>query len=212
MERRTVRALALAAVVGSVCYLVGAVGDAVVPVPDSYLFDPPITSPQFVRDTVLPLLTVAGVASHLGGAVAWRARDRSRYGRLWAAGWWLAAAGLAFATLGLLGFLLNGGGQRGLVVPLLSALSLLVGTALAGVGMLVLGAATVRRPATDRARAVGAAFVVAPVVGVVLLPVDVEGVVGELTMLPYAAAWAALGYALWTAPAPEADAPEPDPE
>ncbi|MFC7166692.1 hypothetical protein [Halospeciosus flavus] len=68
--------LGAAAVLGSLCLVVSAGGEALFPVPDSYQFDPALTSPQFVRERVLPLVTFAGAGGHLAGLLGARRRDR----------------------------------------------------------------------------------------------------------------------------------------
>lgn len=194
--------LGAAAVLGSLCLVVSAGGEALLPVPDSYQFDPALTSPQFVRERVLPLVTLAGASGHLAGLLGARRRDREGAGVGWFAGWWLTAAGLvavgaATATMALLG---PAGVSAAIFLELGLALGYLLALVLVGVGITVFGVTVLRRATSPLERVSGALFLLTPVALAAWYVVNL-GRLGWVTGLPYPLGWVTLGVDLWRRPA-----------
>lgn len=190
------------AVLGSALFLGSLVIQAVVAEPDSYQFDPALTSAQFLRDAVAPAMTVGGLASHLvllvgtwlgdglgdaapAGGLAWLGRAGT-------------TAGVAITLAGYAGLftLGQGTGAGAALGGAAFAILTLVGVATLGLGLAAWGVALLRSAATRRLRAVGGLLLAVPFVGVVGMLVDL-GVANEFVPAPYAVAFALLGYDRW---------------
>lgn len=194
------RLFGLAAAVGSVAVLASLALQAVVPVPDSHQFDPALTAPQGLRDTVAPALTVAGIAGYLGGLYAAGHRDRSTFGRVHFAGAVATGAGLALAVVGYAGLFLTdtATGSVGILVGALSALVVVLALGVTGVGTGLLGVALARGPRRVD-RLLGGLFLAAPLLAVGASLVDL-GPWSPLAAAPAAVAFAALGLDVYRRP------------
>ncbi|MFB6169795.1 MAG: hypothetical protein ABEJ06_01490 [Haloarculaceae archaeon] len=200
---RWVRWLGAAAVVGSALFLLSLALQAFVPQPDSYQFDPALTSPQFLREAVAPTLTVVALLTHLGALAGVRRRaratpdrERSLPARL---GWGATTAGVALAIVGYGGlFTLGQGPGTGSVIAGAGfALLTLLAVAILGVGAGIWGVAHLVADGRRIERVWGALLLSVPVVGVVGTIADL----GTFASAPYAIAFAVVGYDLWTRPA-----------
>lgn len=191
MRRR--RLLGLGGVAGGVLLVASLWIQVTVPAPDSYLFQPALTSDQGLLATVAPSLTVVGLLASAGCVVAAERRDRATFGRLHRVGGLATVGGLAVAAVGYAGLSLTdtATGSLGIVGGLAFAVLALVGVAVGGVGTGVLGVARLRGP-RRRDRVVGGLLVAGPVL-VGLAMVAGVGDLSELATAPVAVAYAALG-------------------
>lgn len=187
------REVAAAAIVGSVALVASVAIQAVVPRPDAFQFQPALTGPQTLHETVAPGLTLLGLATHAALLHLLRPRDVGR-GRRW--GRRIALVGLVGAFIGYAGLFWydTAIGSFSTIAAGLFALIALIATGLTGVGVGVLGVALLRRDAVVE-RGAGTLLMLTPVAGVAGAWLDPVG--WSIPTVVYAAGIATLGYDAW---------------
>lgn len=191
--RERPRLVGAVAVLGSVALVASAAIQAAVPAPDAYQFDPALTGPQTLRETVAPGLTLAGVAAHVALLLA-RAGGETTL-RLW--GRRVAIVGLVAAFVGYAGLFSfdTGVGSLAGIAAGLFALLALVAVGIAGVGVGLYGVALLRDDPTLE-RAAGAVLVLTPLSAAAVFLPDLGF---SLSTVVYATGMALLGYHGWQA-------------
>jgi hypothetical protein len=194
---RLIRACGVATVVACVLLVVGTVVEALTPTPDSFVFSPPATHPQFVHSVVLPLLwLLASVGLWLGLLALW-VRDWRAYGTVrtvLAFGSVLGAALVALAYLGFaVGQLNELAGNVTRSTSLMSSLLWLAGAAFGLVGVCLYGIVLTVRGPRNR---VGGALLGSLLLTAVGLSASTGGVV------PLSLGFGVLGYSLVRHPEP----------
>lgn len=191
--RKRRRVVGAVAILGSLALLASTAIQATVTAPDAYQFNPALTGPQGLRETVAPGLTLAGITAHVALLLA-QGGDESRL-RAW--GRRVAAVGLTFAFVGYAG-LFSFDTAIGSLVSLAAALFALLAVGavgVAGLGIGLYGIALVRTGATAD-RVAGILFIAAPLVGLVSFW---DQIGWSVPTVAYAAGMAVLGYDCWLA-------------
>lgn len=192
-----IRACGVTALVACLLFVVGTAVQMLVPVPDSFVFDPAVTHPQFVHSVILPILWVLSVTGFWVGLCGLWLRDRRAYDSLrhvLAIG---SGVGLGLVALAYLGFAaghlndLAGNGDE--LTGLVNVLVFLAGVALAAACLVLYGVVLAIRGPTKR---VGVALVSGFLVAVVALSAWDGG--SALLVVGFGV----LGYTLAREPAP----------
>jgi hypothetical protein len=201
VRSRWVLACGVATLVACVLLTAGTILEALVSRPDSFVFRPPATHPQFVHSVVLPITWLLSAFGFWVGLVGLWLRDRKAYGSLRHLLAFGSVAGVGLVVLSYLGFAVNHlnelAGNLTEPAGVVSALTFFVGGAVALVGLCLYGIVLVRRGPAKR---VGATLV-----GGLLLTTVVLSASAFATLL-LALAFGVLGYVLVRDPAP---APSP---
>lgn len=192
-----VLACGVATLVACVLLTTGTVLEALVAHPDSFVFRPPVTHPQFVHSVVLPLVWVLAALGFWVGLVGLWLRDRKAYGSLRHLLAFGSVAGVGLVVLAYLGFAVNHlnelAGNVTEPADVVSALIFVVGGAVALVGLCLYGIVLARRGPAKR---VGAALVG----GFLLTAIALSA--SEFATLLLALTFGALGSALVRDPTP----------
>lgn len=188
-ERR--RLVSAVAILGSLALVASTTVQATVPAPDAYQFNPALTGPQGLRETVAPGLTLTGIVAHVALLLA-RGGSESRL-RLW--GRRITAVGLTFAFIGYAGLfsLDTAVGSLASLVAALFALLAVGAVGVAGLGVGLYGIGLFRTDATMK-RVAGLMLIATPLVGIAGVWDQISWSVPTVV---YAIGMAVLGYDCW---------------
>jgi hypothetical protein len=188
---RPIRVCGVATVVACVLLVVGTVVETLTPTPDSFVFSPPVTHPQFVHSVVLPVVwLLAAVGLWLGLLALW-VRDWRAYDTVRTVLAFASVLGGALVVLAYLGFAVGQlnelAGNVTRSTGLLSSLLWLAGAAFGVVGVCLYSITLAARGPRNR---VGGALLGSVLLTAVGLSASTVGVV------PLSVGFGVLGYSL----------------